>query len=232
MVNDKLFQKHKAIQQKSLSRQTAIRAQRKRALIACEDSDSAPSYLRKLIEHLGLNTIDIPTFGKECGSAPSNVVQFGKRYLKNDADFDYAFFVFDRDNHSTYDKALSMISDLKKQYKKIKIYAITSTPCFELWLLLHKGNSDKPYASKGQKSSADCLIDVLKTFSPFESYSKNSDCYYFDKIKDDLNIAIKNATRLIKSGKDTQQDDHYINPATYMHELVIALKEIAAGYGK
>lgn len=222
--------KRKAATKKSLERKQSNREPRKRALIVCEDSVSAPFYLRKLIEHLGLNTVDILICGEECGSAPSSVVQFGEKYLKNDAEFDYVFFVFDRDNHPTYDKALSMISRLKKQYKKIEIYAITSTPCFELWLLLHKSDSAQPYNSKGSKSPADCLIEKLKTFSPFENYSKNSGCDYFDKIKDHIQTAIKNAKLLIKNGKDTQQNDHHINPSTYMHELVIALKEIAAGY--
>lgn len=92
MTNDKIFQKRKAIQRKSLERQTATRPKRKRALIVCEDSDSAPSYFRKLVEYFGLNTVDIKICGKECDSAPLSVVQYGKIYLEEqDMDFDYLF---------------------------------------------------------------------------------------------------------------------------------------------
>ncbi len=234
MTNDKLFQKRKAIDKKSLERQKASRPKRKRALLVCEDSHSAPSYFDKLIKHYGLNTVDIRICGKECASAPVSVVEFGTECLKNDDDFDYVFFVFDRDTHSTYDKALIKISGLKQKttYKEIKIYPITSTPCFELWLLLHKKLSTKPYSTIGQKSPADCLIDDLKRINPFENYSKNSGCNYFNKIEGNIAKAIDNAKSLIQNGNDTEQKDHYINPATYIHEIVIILQEIADGYNE
>ena len=117
MANDKLFQKRKAATRKSLQRRAAARSERKRALIVCEDEISVPSYLRKLIRHLGLNTVDIQIYGKECGSAPRSVIDYGQECLEVDADFDFVYFVFDKDAHTTYTDALGKVTGLRKNKK-------------------------------------------------------------------------------------------------------------------
>lgn len=232
------------VSKSSLKRGKPSRSERKRALIVCEDAVSAPNYFRKLINHFGLSTVDVKVCGEECGSAPASVVKYGVERLSNDKDFDYVFFVFDRDAHDTYDNALSKINGLKNQKKykgKIIFYAITSVPCFELWFLLHYSKSASPYG-KGKKrlkdkSPADNLINDLKKHAPFEKYSKSTGSNYFNVIKYKMDTAIKNAKYLIQSGKATTDPgrntghyDHHFDPSTYIHELVAILKKIADGY--
>jgi hypothetical protein len=52
------------------------------------------------------------------------------------------YAVFDRDDHATYQAALSKAAALNKKLKSelgatVRFEAIASVPCFELWLLLH-----------------------------------------------------------------------------------------------
>ena len=123
MANEKRCKDHRKASKSSLARRKPSRSERKRALIICEDAVSAPNYFRKLINHFGLNTVDVKVCGEECGSAPASVVKYGVERLNNDKDFDYVFFVFDRDAHTTYDKALDRINGLKNQKNtRVKSY--------------------------------------------------------------------------------------------------------------
>ena len=98
--------------------------------------------------------------------------------------------------------------------------AITSVPCFELWLLLHFKKSTKSYVREGSKSPADCLIADLKKHHP--NYEK-SNSNYFDELKENLDTAIKNAEHSIDEGLKTEPRKHHINPSTLVHELVKVL---------
>ena len=236
MANDKLFHKRKAAAaatKKSLARRNPNRNPRKRALIVCEDSVSAPAYFKKLIGYLQLNTIDVQICG-ESESAPISVVRFGEAYLQQDKDFEYIFFVFDRDMHDSYGAALEKIHGLqkRKEYRSrsVRIQAITSVPCFELWLFLHYKNSSKPWSSTQRHSPASCLIAELRKLGPpFKDYRKDRGCAYFDAIKDKLHVAIKHAEALLENS-NYEEDTHYINPSTRVHQLVKTLQEIAASY--
>lgn len=233
MANDQLFYKRKAAKpatKKSLARHHSSREPRQRALIICEDAVSAPAYFRKLINYLQLNTVDVQVFG-ESGSAPISVVNFGEKYLEADWDFDHAFFVFDKDRHESYDRALVKITGLqrKKRYGTINIHAITSVPCFELWLLLHHRYSAKPYHATERLSPADNLIKDIKKLVPFQDYRKDKQCAYFERIKDQIDVAIKHAERLLKN-HHAETKPHHVNPSTRMHELVQTLQKIAKSY--
>lgn len=223
---DKLFQRKKAALKKDLERKRATRNERKRVLIVCEGAKTEPLYFRKLISFFCLSTADIKICGKECGSDPLSVVKYGEYCLNNDNDFDFMSLVFDRDTHQTYDKALDKISCLKRKnkFRNTSIYAITSNPCFELWFLMHFTLSSKPYAVKGCKSSADCLIDDLRKYEIFENYSK-SICSYFDEIIDKIETAIVNSKHLLENSEE--KDKHHLNPSTFVHELVIILQNIS-----
>ncbi len=230
MANDKLFQKRKAVSRGALKRKKATRAVKKRALIVCEDSDSTPAYLTKLVSYFGLSTVDIKICGKECGSAPSSVVQYGEDYLtEKDDDFDYVFFVFDRDAHESYGEAIAKAKGLNKTRayrKKIDIRAITSVPCFELWFKLHFDNSTKPYSVKGKKSAAASLIDDLKKIPAFNEYTKDNGCSYFDDIKELTDTAINNGEGLMVLGQKNGTGRHDTNPGTLVHEMVAILKDM------
>ena len=227
-MSDKIFQKRKARKKAELKRKKASLAVKKRALIICEGEKTEPFYLNELVSHFGINTIDIKIIGKECGSDPVSIYEHGERCLKDDPDFEYALFVFDRDNHPNYSSALDKIKGLqnRKSNKHKKILPITSTPCFELWLMLHYRKSAKPYVVKGQNSPAEALIKDLKKIKPFNNYEKGS-TNYFGEIIHYLDYAMKNSQQLLQDGKVSGGIKHHINPSTNMYELVKVLKEIA-----
>lgn len=52
--------------------------------------------------------------------------------------YDQVWCVFDRDHHANIDQALDMA-------KANSIKIALSTPCFEVWLLLHFDSSTRPY---------------------------------------------------------------------------------------
>lgn len=226
-MTDKLFQKRKAAIRKDLERKKATRNERKRVLIICEGEKTEPLYFRELISFFCLSTADIKICGKECGSDPLSVVKYGEYCFNNDNDFDFISFVFDRDAHKTYDKALDKINNMKRKnkFRKTSINAITSNPCFELWFLMHFAFSSRPYSVKGCKSSADCLIDDLKKYEIFKNYSK-SICNYFGEIIDKIEIAMKNSERLLLEGRE-EENKHHLNPSTFVHELVKILQNIS-----
>lgn len=69
---------------------------------------------------MDLTAADIVVSG-ESDSAPGSVVKFGRDKLKMDPDYQYVFFVFDKDSHENYDGALQSIRDLGRQSKCKKL---------------------------------------------------------------------------------------------------------------
>ena len=65
---------------------------------------------------MDLTAADIVVSG-ESDSAPGSVVKFGTDKLKMDPDYQYVFFVFDKDSHENYDGALQSIRDLGRKLK-------------------------------------------------------------------------------------------------------------------
>ncbi|NVJ90274.1 MAG: RloB domain-containing protein [Methylocystaceae bacterium] len=225
--SDKLFQRGRRKDKNSLARKAETKKTRKRALIVCEGEKTEPLYLNALIRHLGLTTADVRISG-ECGSAPLSVVKHGKDLLRDDSDYDFVFFVFDRDTHPNYDNAINSIYNLekKREHKPKTIAAITSVPCFELWFLMHFSMHSRPYDAEGDKSPAACLISDLKQIAGFEDYEKAS-TDHFTKLLPNINTAKSNSVRRLIDCRNSGERDFHGNPSTKMHLLVSALEEIA-----
>jgi hypothetical protein len=130
--------------------------------------------------------------------------------------------VFDRDTHSTFDEAINRIKTLASQKKPQPLSAITSNPCFEVWLLLHFGFSDQPFQGAGKKSIADQVVAKLKKEKGFEHYAKGQK-NVFSRLKGRLSDALRNADQLRKMTSTTRSP----NPSTDMDVLVLALQEMA-----
>lgn len=217
--------------QSTLRRRSKNKKVGKTALIICEDSISSPAYFKRLIEYLDLTTAEVKVLGKDCGSAPISVFKEGEKQLDDkDNDFNYYLFVFDRDTHPTYDDAIRKIEGLqnRRKYKnKTTIKAITSVPCFELWLMLHLKYFSTP-CGKAEQSAKKFVKDLKKEII-FTDYGK-SDCTYFDKIIDKMDFAITNAKKRIAEGENSHPSQHHIDPSTLIYELVEILIEIKASY--
>ncbi len=176
---------------------------------------SSSSYFKELKKHFRLNTANVIVVPSE-GSAPISVVNHAIEMAKNTPDIDHVACVFDRDTHESFERALNRLNEFrpKRNDKSKPIYkAITSTPCYEIWLLLHFCYTTKSYSASGTKSAGDNLTtDLCKHLS---SYKKNT-IDWFDDIINNLEMAIKHAKQLQKYNSSTNST----NPSTNVHELV------------
>src|SRR3990167_2558481 len=213
--SDQLFKKKKFRKTKDLARTKAKKSPYATIAIVCEDSKSSPSYFNELKKHFRLNTANIIVVPSK-GSAPINVVDYAIEMAKNTPDIDHIACVFDRDTHESYERAISKLKAYKpnRTDKSKPIYrAITSTPCYEIWLLLHFCYTTKAYSASGAKSAGDYLTSDLRKH--LASYKKNA-IDWFDKIINNLEMAIKHAKQLQKHNSSTSST----NPSTDMHELI------------
>ena len=154
------------------------------------------------------------------GVSPDRVVAHALKLYEEDAvagdTFDQVYCVIDRDKHTTFDAAVQRTKDLTSAGKSFT--AIASTPCFEVWLLLHFGYTDQPFHAAGKKSVGDQVVSALKTKPGFAKYGKGQKGVY-GLLKAQLADAFTHAERLRQHGAATAS----INPATDVDELVQAM---------
>ncbi|HVE43834.1 MAG TPA: RloB family protein [Gammaproteobacteria bacterium] len=206
-------QKKKFRKTNELARRKAKKSPYATIAIICEDSKSSPSYFNKLKSHFRLNTANV-IIASSKGSAPINVVNHAIGMTKNTPEIDYVACVFDRDTHESYERAINKLDELKSTNKNKSIYwAITSTPCYEIWLLLHFCYTTKSYHASGTKSAGDNLIADLCNY--LNLYKKNTTTW-FSELINKLDAAIKNAKQLQEHNFLTKST----NPSTNMHILV------------
>jgi hypothetical protein len=218
MGSDNLFHKRKARASKALQRPKNKRERNKRYLIVCEGTKTEPHYLRELLNDLPvrLQTVHIESGGVSPDRLVDLALKLYNQEEKNGDAYDAAYCVFDRDSHTTFNSAMQRIKGSKKP-----LIAITSTPCFEVWLLLHFSCSTQPFHAAGNKSVGDQVVSALKTKPGFDSYSKGKKNVYM-QLKDKLSEALGNAEMLRKHCELTDS----FNPATDMDKLILELKKL------
>lgn len=121
---------------------------------------------------------------------------------------DKAFCIFDTDANPDKEEQVLKAIELAKDKN---IVPIISTPCVELWFLLH-------YDYSTAIIDNDAVIKKLKKFYP--KYEKN--CNIFPSIKNKTYTAIDNAKRLEKYHLQNKKRLHSVeaNPYTEMYKIV------------
>ncbi|MDQ6992770.1 MAG: RloB family protein [Mariprofundus sp.] len=223
MGSDDLFHKRKAIKATQLARRKSLRDPYAKVLIVCEGEKSEPNYFNGFKDHYGLNSANVEVCG-ECNSDPLSIVRFAidlYRKERNAGDsFDRVYCVFDKDTHANYQSALDQIN---RAVPKETIFAITSVPCFEYWLLLHFQYTTRPYEALPGNSAGNQLLRDLKAVMPDYEKGKQN---IFPALLDQLEFAKHNAVRALEAGKSGHTD----NPTTHVHKLVEYLQKIK-GHG-
>lgn len=223
MGSDDLFRKRKARAGAELQRQKRERARNTRYLIVCEGTKTEPHYLRELLDDLRIRP-QVVRVAPNDGVSPDRVVAHALALYEEDAvagdAFDQVYCVFDRDQHTTFDAAVQRTKALSAAGQPFA--AITSTPCFEVWLLLHFGYSDQPFHASGKKSVGDQVVAALKNKPGFAKYGKGQKGIY-GQLKAKLADALIHAERLRQHGAKTGST----NPTTNVDELVKAIHAIA-----
>jgi RloB-like protein len=224
MGSENHFHKRKARKNAEFERQKNVRSQSKRYLIVCEGTKTEPYYLKDLVEDLRIRPSSV-RIAPNSGSSPDRVVAHGLTLYEDDAKtgdrFDQVYCVFDKDKHSTYANAVQRTRDLTAS--GVPFVAITSVPCFEYWLLLHFGFTDKPFESAGSKSACEKLISILRTKPNLKSYGKGNSGVYA-ALRDKTGIAIEAAGRLTNG----ESVSCHRNPSTRVYELVQTLQALVS----
>ncbi len=223
MGSEDLFHKRKARGVAKLQREKHEREQNKRVLIVCEGTKTEPYYLGELLSDLRIRPQMVRIAPNE-GVTPDRVVAHALKLYDEDAltgdRYDAVYCVFDRDRHTTFDAAVQRTKDLTSAGKPF--VAITSNPCFEVWLLLHFEYSDQPFHAAGKKSVGDQAVSRLKTKPGFAKYGKGQKGTYW-QLKDQLTRALTHAQRLRQHGLATGSK----NPATDVDALVQSIRSLA-----
>lgn len=220
MGTDDLFHKRKFRLAESHRREKAKRAPYERVLIVCEGMKTEPHYFRGLRLALGLHPANVVIEDRKSGLDPKSLVAFAIETFKKDKDFDHVFCVFDKDKHVSYTAALEKIRATRLG-GGATLHAITSVPCFEIWLLLHFTYTTRPFSTAGSDSNCALVIDALDRKGRIRGYEKGSRDI-FNVLSDKLETAIRNAEKLENFHKTSRTD----NPSTKVHELVQYLKSL------
>lgn len=222
MGSEDLFHKRKQRPSDALQRKKGERAQNKRYLIVCEGTKTEPHYLQELLDDLKIPP-QIVRIARNDGASPNRVVEHALTLYEDEAlngeAFDLVYCVFDRDQHTTFDAAVQRAKDLSTVGKPF--IAITSTPCFEVWFLLHFRYSDRPFYPAGKKSVGDQVVSSLRAMSGFSDYGKGKKGIY-GQLKGKLSDALMHAKRLRRYGESVGS----INPATNVDELVESIQAL------
>lgn len=224
MGSDDLFHKRKARKAGELQRIKNDKRQGRRFLLVCEGKKTEPYYFRELLSDLRIPPQRVKIAPHE-GSSPDKIVEqainLQRAEIASGDGFDAIYCVFDRDSHTTFAAALERIKTVSAQGTPLK--AITSTPCFEFWLLLHFAYSDAPFHAAGRKSVAAQAVSQLKRKPGWAEYDKGQAGTY-TKLKAQLPNAIAHAKRLRNSASQAQG---IANPWCNVDELVEALLELS-----
>ena len=220
--------KRKARSDSDFKRGRPTRAVNPRILIVCEGTKTEPRYFYDMLYLLKVRPKAV-IIEPNNGSCPDRVVThafqlFGADALSGDR-FDRVYCVFDRDKHVKFDDALQRIKMLNQEANLNRFFAITSTPCFEFWLLLHFGFTSKPFNATGKKSACDTVLTDLKTKDGFAGYGKGKSdiCALLESKTDD---AIRYAKRL----RDEATLAGQTNPSTNVDVLVEELRRLSPKY--
>lgn len=203
---------------RAFRRQAPARAQYEVALIVCEGEKTEPEYLGALRRACDLNPANIKIVSAD-GTDPVSVVREAiRRYRSNSGEFDRVFCVFDRDGHANYQQALDLVANSPLGRSGI-LTAITSVPCFEIWILLHYAYSSAPVTASGGRSACENVVAAIRRHLPeYEKAFGDT----FEKLAPMLDTAITHADRLAVHNRDSGSD----NPATRVHELVKYLRSL------
>ena len=194
-----------------------------RILLVCEGEKTEPLYFRDMVNAWDIgNQVKI---ARNDGFSPDRIVaQADELYAqaKQEGDgFDDIYCVFDRDAHEHFNAAINRLHTLKANGRPLN--AVVSVPCFEFWLLLHFGYTEKPYSSTGNKSVGNAVVSDLKKKPGFTKYDKGM-VGVFKLLAPNLEQALKHAQQL---AAHRAGNDEHPNPSTQVHLLVNRLRVLA-----
>jgi hypothetical protein len=183
-----------------------------RILIVSEGKKTEPNYFNEIRIMLRLSEVFIKVMHCVTGTTPLQVVSFLEKLLKDKPPYDLGYCVFDRDEHPGYTDAIAKAKVLDDKIKndegqRIRIQAIYSNPCFELWLLSHFPAHVERHIERNE------VVSLVKTCIP--GYEKGSSGV-FKKTQISIDKAYAHAERMRQLCENRGTD----NPQTLVDILV------------
>ena len=199
----------------SSDRVRKVRKQKSKILIAAEGKNKTEKTYFSNFEN-GKKPYNI-TYARGNNTDPLKLVKMLIKEIDNLKldlqDEDIAYCIFDTDVDPNKNKIIEEAIQLAKTHN-IKI--ITSSPCFELWFLLHY-----EYTTAGMNNE-----DVIKRLkSHYSKYSKN--CNIYPVISSKTKIAYDSAKKLEKYQIDNSRNIKSVeaNPHTEVYQIIDELEK-------
>lgn len=217
--------KNKRPGQQVIGRRHDFRIVHDRILVVCEGQKTEPLYFGGIRKEHRLSSSLVVICDCSGKTAPLQIVEAAAELFRKGNPhegieakcFDRIYAVFDRDQHDSYRQALERAEALNNKMENdegnaVPFEAVPSNPCFELWLLLHY---------EDVTSLQPCGDVVKKLRKHYEDFQKNDPDSY-ERTKDNLSEALKNARRLEKTSSPLSEK----KPYTAVHKLVDALRTL------
>jgi RloB-like protein len=204
-----------------LNRRRHRREPRKLFIIYCEGQKTEPAYFAALKRACADALIEIETVPNAgvpytlARSAADRARELGlshrsRKALNSFEEGDEVWAVFDRDEHPRYREAVGLCVDVGVKVGR-------SDPCFELWLILHEGDFDRPADRHAVQAR---LRELRPEYDP--SRGKTPHCL-------DLIAQVEEAERRGEAQlqRRANEGNAYGNPSTTVCRLTIAIREAA-----
>ena len=204
----------------SLRCRRAVREPKRRFTIVCEGKNTEPDYFQALRATIRDALVDldiVPAAGVPMTIAQRSVELVNRAratrrpgridsYEENDE----VWAVFDRDEHPNFDEAVGLCAA-----KRIGV--ARSNPCFEIWLILHKTEFDRPDGRRAVQAH-------LKSLCPEQDAArgKRPDCA---SLIDQIETAERRAERQLAAREEEGRP--YGPPSTTVFNLTQAIRRAA-----
>lgn len=198
---------------KSLGRKVELRSPARKFFIFTEGKNTEPEYFEALNKFLkGVSAVPVVVKSKKIGEPEktANAAIEKIKRLKDDAfgKDDQVWAAFDKDTHPRVDESIQKCKDEG-------VGVAYSNPCFEVWLILHFQDYNKPCTSEEAQEDLEALDPKY-----CRKGKKTAD---FPKLLKNLTEAEKRAVRQINN---REQEERPLGcPSTTVHNLTIALRE-------
>ena len=205
-----------------LGRRRPLREPKRRFILYCEGRKTEPAYFQAIQRTCSSALISVEPRGGI--GVPMTIAKAAVAYAKSEGlalrsrrrkdsfeKQDQVWAVFDRDDHPEFEQAVLMC-------ERAGVRVARSNPCFELWLILHDRDYNRP--NRRQQVQAD-LKDLRPEYDP--KRAKIPDC-------DELVRRVQNAEQRAATQLQARKLDgnRYGNPSTTVGTLTRAIREANA----
>ncbi len=202
----------------NIERRTSSRAPKVAFYLFCEGRLTEPDYFSALRRVTPYSLVDIrpipgvgvpKTIAERAAEEAKRLGIFGRRSKAKNSfeESDEVWAVFDRDEHPDFDEAIKMCA-------AANVGVARSNPCFEVWLILHFEDYDRP---DHRHNTQDHLGKICPTYD--RKGSKTTD---FTKLVDAIEAAEKRAEQQLQARE--KEGAPFSAPSTTVFQLTRRLR--------